>query len=495
MAVATITLESTNGDSVVVSAPNEDFLTDDIILDTNPEGLYATGFTVRTQSGAFETGGRIVGEQVPIREMVLPFHITPATRSRFQRLWGTPGNFQKVRWHYDGPSGRRSLTLKLSKEIKYTTENGFDADIDDSYHAVVVALAVNPMFEAAEDSAEWVNPDDRFTLTVKADGGNFLLSFAGQTISNQYTLVTSAAGGTFTLTFGGKTTTAIPWNANAATVQAALEALSSVGAGNVTVTGTAGATFVLSNFRVVFANVSGPLTGSAANLDGVGQRVTITPGIPWNVSPAALQTSLALLSSVGAGKVTVTGTPATATTAGNYLIVFAAGTNGVLTGPGTTSSLTAGGFWGDLGLQYGSATVAYAPNTGWFEVWNPTDQPLWLDWEFDPAEEWQFPDFAFGQERKWGRAVGADAARMIVTPKLTQLLSVMVDPFMDTYVSADLSNAAGLFNGVEPLYMVPPYTASEDDPEVMPVVCRGPAGSKVTLRQRRFWSAESGLEA
>ena len=36
MAVATITLESANGDSVVVSAPNDAYLEDDIILDTNP---------------------------------------------------------------------------------------------------------------------------------------------------------------------------------------------------------------------------------------------------------------------------------------------------------------------------------------------------------------------------------------------------------------------------------------------------------------------------
>jgi hypothetical protein len=119
---------------------------------------------------------------------------------------------------------------------------------------------------------------------------------------------------------------------------------------------------------------------------------------------------------------------------------------------------------------------------------------LWLEWEFDPANEWQFPDFGFGQERKWGRKPDADAARMIVTPKLTHMLSVMVDPFMDTYVSADLSNIAGLFNGVEPIYAVPPYTGSEDNPILVPVICKGPEGARATLRQRRFWSAESGLE-
>lgn len=382
MAVATITLES-GDDSVVVSAPNEAFLQDEIILDTNPDGMYDTGFTVRTASGAFEHGGRIIGESVPIREMVLPFWLTPASRPRFQKLWGTPGNFKKVQWHYDGPSGRRSLTLKLAKEIKYSTEDGFDAHIDSVYHAVVSALAVNPMYEGEEDVQEWANGTPGYTVAIVAGSG------------------------TFTLSFGGQTTSAIAHDANAATVQSALAALSSVGSGNVTVTGSAG------NYAVVLTP-SGTLTGSSAGLGGTGL----------------------------------------------------------------------------LGLGPKSVTVGYGGNTAWFQVWNPTDQALWLEWEFDPASSWSFPDFSFGQERKWGRAVGEDAARMIVTPALTQMLSVMSDPMMDTYVSADLSNAAGLFNGVEPIYAVPPYTETV----LMPVICNGPAGAKVTLRQRRFWSAESGLE-
>lgn len=402
MPVARITLETTSShdydDVIVISAPNDDYLDEDIILDTDPKGLYDTGFKLRTQSGAFEPGGRIVGEQVPIRELILPIWLTQASRPRFQRLWGTPGNFKKVRYTYDGPSGPRSLILRLSQQIEYTTEDGFDAAIDDQYHAVVTAIAVNPMLEAPEDVSQWVNPDDRFTLLVQGSGGTFPLTFT-------------------------------------------------------------------------------PKTGSPA---------TVT--VPWNVSAAAMQTALAGLAPVGAGNVTVTGTPATSTVKGNYLVVFAVGVNGTLAG--TTTGLVGTG----PGLASKGVTENYAPNVGWFEVWNPTDQPLWLEWVFDPAETWQFPDFGFNQERKWNRTPGQDATRMIVTPKLTQVLSVMSDPFMDTYVNADLSNAAGLFRGVEPIYAVPPYTYTSDDPLLMPVICYGPAGAKASLRQRRFWSAESGLE-
>lgn len=44
-------------------------------------------------------------------------------------------------------------------------------------------------------------------------------------------------GGTFTLTFGGQTTTPLPYNCDAPTMQAALQALSSIGANNVLCSG------------------------------------------------------------------------------------------------------------------------------------------------------------------------------------------------------------------------------------------------------------------
>lgn len=462
MAVATITLESSNGDSVVVSAPNDDYLDDDIILDTDPQGVYDTGFTVRTQSGAFEPGGRIVGESIPIREPVLPFWLTPASRPRFQKLWGTPGNFRKVKYHYDGPSGRRSLTLKLAKEIQYTTEDGFDADIDQTYHAVVSALAVNPMYESAEDVAEWVNP------------GNWAVYIA-------------ATSGTFKLGFAGVLTDPIAYNASAATIQTALEALPAFEPGDVTVTGTAQEFTVLTP-----SDIPGELTVDSAALAPISFSLTLgelnftltvggetTAPIAFFSSASTIKEALEQLSTVGEDGVSVS------TTWFGFTLGFVSGPlNGFL----------AALFSGQSTAGFHVARVVNQPNTGWFEVWNPTDQPLWLEWTFDPALAWRFPDFGFGQERKWGRAVGQDAARMIVSPELEQLLSVMSDPFMDTYVSADLSNAAGLFNGVEPLYAVPPYTGTEEAPVVVPVVCLGPVAATATLRQRRFWSAESGLE-
>lgn len=391
MAKATITLASSNGDSVIVSDNGDAWLADEIILDTDPQGVYDVGFTLKTQSGAFEYGGRATGIDVPVRNPVLPFWLNPDSRKRFQKMWGSPGFFRTVKMTWNGPSGPRFLMLRLSKEIVYQTEDGYDADIEKVYHAVVSPIALNPMFEGIEDATMWTNPDDRFTVVINATGGTFTA--------------------TFTPTVGAPATTA---------------------------------------------------------------------ALAWNISVAALQTAIQGLASVGAGNATVTGTP------GNYLVVMGAPAAGVLSANG--ASLTAGL------LQPHTVTVQYAPNTGYFNLWNPTDQMEWLEWNFDPAMSWSWPDYSFGQELRWNRSPGADAARMIVSPQLTQLLSVMSDPLQDTYVNADLSNAAGLFNGVEPRYGIPPYTASVSSPVVVPVICRGPKGARATLRQRRFWSAESGLE-
>lgn len=61
-------------------------------------------------------------------------------------------------------------------------------------------------------------------------------------------------GGTLRLTYKGQRTAALPYNASTAAVQAALEGLSTVGAGNVTVTGTAGSSYVITGAGA-FANL------------------------------------------------------------------------------------------------------------------------------------------------------------------------------------------------------------------------------------------------
>jgi hypothetical protein len=96
------------------------------------------------------------------------------------------------------------------------------------------------------------------------------------------TISGAPTGGTFTLTFNGQTTSALAYNATGATVQTAFLLLSSVGAGNATVTGSAGGPYVitftgaLAGQDVSAVAASGAFTGGTS--PGIAV-VTTTPGV------------------------------------------------------------------------------------------------------------------------------------------------------------------------------------------------------------------------
>ena len=80
-------------------------------------------------------------------------------------------------------------------------------------------------------------------------------------------------GGTFTISYGGQTTAGLAFNATAATVQTALQGLSSVGAGNMTVSGPAGGPWTIS-LAGTLARLAGGILGLTAN----GSALTATGG-------------------------------------------------------------------------------------------------------------------------------------------------------------------------------------------------------------------------
>jgi hypothetical protein len=89
----------------------------------------------------------------------------------------------------------------------------------------------------------------------------------------QTVTLANATGGTFTLTLSGQTTAAIAYNASAATVQAALEALSNVGVGKASVSGSAGGPYT-GTFDRSLGNVA-QMTADATSLTS-GTTATVT---------------------------------------------------------------------------------------------------------------------------------------------------------------------------------------------------------------------------
>lgn len=97
------------------------------------------------------------------------------------------------------------------------------------------------------------------------------------------TITGTPTGGTFTLTFMGQTTSAVPYNATASALQTALEALSNIAPGDVTVTGGPGpgtpyvVTFggVYAGTDVTAMTTTGSFTGGTTPAAAVS---TTTPG-------------------------------------------------------------------------------------------------------------------------------------------------------------------------------------------------------------------------
>ncbi len=81
-------------------------------------------------------------------------------------------------------------------------------------------------------------------------------------------LTGSPTGGTFTLTFGGQTTSGIAYNASAATVQTAVQALASVGSGNALVTAAPGGGWQVRFAGTLAGKYAAKLTVGGAGLTG-----------------------------------------------------------------------------------------------------------------------------------------------------------------------------------------------------------------------------------
>lgn len=194
---------------------------------------------------------------------------------------------------------------------------------EDTTAAGVVALLKAAIEESTIPEWQEVSVDETedgaaaLTITGPADGtpveitattsnaGSFgvsveqlLAGVADQNEKQQVRLPTGTSGGTFTLTFEGQTTAAIAYNAAAATVQTALEALSNIAVGDVEVTGSAGGPWTV-EFKLAFAgkNVA-LLIGDGTSLTGAG-NVTVTTYVQGQPKVNEIQTITGLVLAAG----------------------------------------------------------------------------------------------------------------------------------------------------------------------------------------------------
>lgn len=131
---------------------------------------------------------------------------------------------------------------------------------------------------------------------------------AGSASNNEIQRVTLSPEpyeGVFTLTFGGDTTTTLPYNAGAADIKAALEALDSIGTGRVSVTGAAPV------FEVEFIGALGnanqaAISGSASGLS-VPQGATGVLNVNTKNAHLAMQNSSSISAKLEIQTITISG--------------------------------------------------------------------------------------------------------------------------------------------------------------------------------------------
>jgi PKD repeat protein/type 1 glutamine amidotransferase len=180
-----------------------------------------------------------------------------------------------------------------------------------------------------------------------------------KTNETQTVRVTNATGGTFTLTFDGQTTAPIAFNATAATIQAALEALSNVEPGDVVATGGPVNTANVSvNFRGQYTQDNVPqTTADGTALTGTTPAPAVTTATTqegdWFVAPYVDARRSAMNTSDLRGKVLrikVAADGSYTSPSGN---LFAAGT------ARTRPEIYAMGFRNPFRIQVDSNDIAY----------------------------------------------------------------------------------------------------------------------------------------
>lgn len=119
-------------------------------------------------------------------------------------------------------------------------------------------------------------------VTVNAAGG------AAANEAQRVTITGAPTGGAIKLTFSGQTTADIAFNAIASAVQSALEALSNIDVGDVTVTGGPGpASFWTVTFGGQYANTDVPvMTASSTLAGGTAPAVAVTTTTAGNLGAA-----------------------------------------------------------------------------------------------------------------------------------------------------------------------------------------------------------------
>lgn len=175
-------------------------------------------------------------------------------------------------------AGTFTLTLGDDGSTAAISYDAAGADVQTALEGIVgagnvtVAGATGGPFTVVFGGTYGEGPQPTMTATPDLTGGSVtvihtVIGSAGGGAVQTVTISGGPTGGTFILGFNGQVTPALAYDASASTVQAALAALSSVGANNVAVTGGSTAPYVVT-FQGALGNSPQPLIVATSDLTG-----------------------------------------------------------------------------------------------------------------------------------------------------------------------------------------------------------------------------------
>lgn len=171
--------------------------------------------------------------------------------------------------------GSKSILGKCSVSNKKRISTAMGTSVGNANVPGVVTVEALGFWVSTEIAAAAITAGQRVAVTAEG-----LVPHAAGAANEVSKLTITATGGTYTLTYSGQTTTALAFNAAAATIQAALEALSNVGTGDLVVSGTgatrtitAAATFVSLNLADLTVD-DALATGGDVTIESVTQGST-----------------------------------------------------------------------------------------------------------------------------------------------------------------------------------------------------------------------------
>lgn len=251
-----------------------------------------------------------LGFSPAIKTVVNPFRprgVKFNTQAPMSREWTVArmdgvGTFTEIIYPLSSIMRRATITTPGGATLARQWEFDIDSDSEDTVETFTVE---HGSFVRAGRFSHGIMSDFGLGISRSGDGMPLTGSMLGQqytdgiTLSGnaQYTLTANASpptAGTFTLTYGAQTTTGIAHNASAASVQTALEALSTIEVGEVIVTRTTGTTTLAEAnavYTVVFTNRLGQapqtLTGTFTGLTASNSIVlasSVTGTVPTELA-------------------------------------------------------------------------------------------------------------------------------------------------------------------------------------------------------------------